>query len=137
VPFARIDLAAGKPKDYLAGLADTVYTAMLTTLKAPEHDRFQVITEHAPYQVIADPSYLGIERTADVVFIQLTLNVGRTVDQKKAFFQAVADGLHQRIGIRREDVFISLVEVPKENWSFGNGIAQYADTPIPHVPAAN
>jgi 4-oxalocrotonate tautomerase len=137
VPFARIDLAAGKSKEYLAGLADTVYAAMLTTLKAPEHDRFQVITEHAPGQVIADPSYLGIQRSADVVFIQLTLNLGRTVDQKKGFFQAVADGLHERIGIRREDVFISLVEVPKENWSFGNGIAQYAETPVPHVPAAN
>jgi 4-oxalocrotonate tautomerase len=56
----------------------------------------------------------------------LTLNEGRTLDQKRAFYKAVADGLHQRLDVRREDVLINLVEVRKENWSFGNGEAQYA-----------
>jgi phenylpyruvate tautomerase PptA (4-oxalocrotonate tautomerase family) len=73
-----------------------------------------------------DPTYLGIERSADALIIQLTLNEGRTVEVKKAFYKAVADGLHERVELRREDVFINLVEVKKENWSFGNGIAQYA-----------
>ena len=125
MPLARIDLVRGKPADYKRAIADVVYEAMLDTIKAPANDRFQVISEHAPESHIADESYLGIKRTQDCVFIQLTLNVGRTVEQKKAFYKAVADGLHERLGLRREDVFINLVEVAKENWSFGNGVAQY------------
>jgi phenylpyruvate tautomerase PptA (4-oxalocrotonate tautomerase family) len=126
VPLARIDLPAGKPAGYGRAVADVVYEAMIATLNAPKNDRFQVISEHARETLIIDPTYLGIERGADALIIQLTLNEGRTVEVKKAFYEAVADGLHARIGLRREDVFISLVEVKKENWSFGNGIAQYA-----------
>jgi len=100
---------------------------MVDVLKAPRGDRFQVIAEHPAYAHIADENYLGIRRTQDCVFIQLTLNLGRTVEQKKAFYKAVADGLHARLGLRPEDVFINLIEVQKENWSFGNGIAQYAE----------
>ena len=72
---------------------------------------------------------LGIQRSRDCIFIQLTLNEGRAVEQKQRFYKAVADGLHQRLALRREDVFISLVEVTKENWSFGNGEAQYGIAP--------
>ena len=126
MPLARIDLPAGKPADYARAVADVVYEAMIATLNAPKNDRFQVISEHTPATLIIDPTYLGIERSADALIIQLTLNEGRTVEVKKAFYKAVADGLHERVGLRREDVFINLVEVKKENWSFGNGIAQYA-----------
>ena len=126
MPFARISLPAGKSADYRKTAGDVVYEAMLPTLKAPEGDRFQVITEHAATDLVTDPSYLGITRTKDAVIVQLTLNEGRSVEQKKDYFKAVADGLHDRLKIRREDVFINLVEVKKENWSFGNGIAQYA-----------
>jgi 4-oxalocrotonate tautomerase len=103
-----------------------VYDALVEVLKAPKDDRFQVITEHPTQDFIFDPSFLGIQRSKDCVFIQLTLNTGRTVDQKRAFYKAIADGLHERISLRPEDVFICLVEVGKENWSFGNGEAQYA-----------
>jgi phenylpyruvate tautomerase PptA (4-oxalocrotonate tautomerase family) len=99
---------------------------MVETLKAPKDDRFQIITEHAGDDFIVDPNYLGIQRSKDCVIVQLTLNEGRTVDQKRAFYKAVATGLHQRLNLRLQDVFISLVEVKKENWSFGNGEAQYA-----------
>jgi 4-oxalocrotonate tautomerase len=126
MPLARIDLPAGKPAGYGRAVADVVYEAMIATLNAPKNDRFQVISEHAREALIIDPTYLGIERSADALIIQLTLNEGRTVEVKKAFYKAVADGLHERVGLRREDVFINLVEVKKENWSFGNGIAQYA-----------
>ena len=98
----------------------------METLKAPKDDRFQIITEHTGDDFIVDPNYLGIQRSKDCVIIQLALNEGRTVDQKRAFYKAVALGLHQRLGMRLEDVLINLVEVRKENWSFGNGVAQYA-----------
>jgi 4-oxalocrotonate tautomerase len=126
MPLARIDLVQGKSAEYRRTIGEVVYDAMVAALNAPKDDRFQVITEHPADDFIADPNYLGIRRTKDCIFIQMTLNEGRTVDQKRAFYKAVADGLHERLGARREDVFINLVEVKKENWSFGNGEAQYA-----------
>jgi 4-oxalocrotonate tautomerase len=126
MPLVRIDLAEGTPAGYRAAIGDVVYRAMTGVLNVPEDDKFMVISEHAPGDFIVDPDYLGIHRTADAVVIQLILNEGRTVPVKQDFYRAVADGLHERIGLRREDVFICLVEVKKENWSFGNGEAQYA-----------
>jgi 4-oxalocrotonate tautomerase len=126
VPLARIDLAEGQSADYRGTIGEVVYDALVEILKVPKDDRFQVITEHPAEDFIFDPNYLGIQRSKDCVFIQVTLNAGRTVDQKCAFYKAIADGLYVRLSLRREDVFISLIEVSKENWSFGNGQAQYA-----------
>ncbi len=126
MPLVRIDLIKEKPSDYRRTIGEVVYEAMRATINVPQNDRFQVITEHAPEDFIYDPNYLDIARSNDCVFIQVTLNAGRTVEQKQAFFKAIADGLHQRLKMRREDVFVNLVEVVKENWTFGNGIAQYA-----------
>ena len=126
MPLARIDLPAGKPPEYSRAIADVVYNAMIATLSVPKDDRFQVISEHTRDTLLIDPTYLGIERSADALILQLILSEGRTIEVKKAFYKAVADGLHVRVGLRREDVFIVLVEVKKENWSFGNGVAQYA-----------
>jgi len=126
MPLVRIDVAQGKPADYLKTVGEVVYDAMRQTLNVPENDRFQVLAEHPAERLVIDKSYLGIRRTGDCIFIQVTLNEGRSVEMKRAFYQAVADGLHERLQQRREDVFISLVEVKKENWSFGNGEAQYA-----------
>jgi len=126
MPLVRIDLAKGRPAAELGAIADVVYEAMLAALKVPKDDRFQVLCEHDAGHLVVDPTYLGIARTKACIVIQVTLNEGRTVDAKRAFFKAVADGLHARAAVRREDVLISLVEVKKENWSFGNGEAQYA-----------
>jgi 4-oxalocrotonate tautomerase len=126
VPLVRIDLVAGKPAHYRRTIGDVVYQVMVDTMNVQKNDRFQVISERPPVDLVADRNYLGIERTDDCVIIQVTLNQGRSLDQKKAFFKAVADGLHDRLKLRREDVVINLVEVAKENWSFGNGVAQYA-----------
>jgi phenylpyruvate tautomerase PptA (4-oxalocrotonate tautomerase family) len=125
MPLVRISLMRGQPASFGANIGDVVYQAMVETLGVPANDRFQVITEHGPESLIYDPGYLGIARTNGIVVIQITLSEGRTVDQKKAFYKAVAERLHAALGIRTEDVFINLVEVKKENWSFGNGIAQY------------
>lgn len=59
------------------------------------------------------------------MLIQLTVSNTRTVEQKKALYKAIVDGLTAKPGIRPEDVLINLVEVKKENWSYGNGVAQY------------
>jgi 4-oxalocrotonate tautomerase len=125
MPLARIDLPRGKSTAFRQTLGDVIYDAMRTHLNVPANDRFQVITEHSPENLIFDRTYLDIERTADSLFIQVTLNGGRTMDMKRAFYKAVADGLHEKLQVRREDVLINLVEVTKGDWSFGNGIAQY------------
>jgi len=126
MPFVRIDLIEGKSADYRKTIGDVIYDAMRSTIDVPENDRFQVIAEHKLENFIYDPTYLGVSRTNDCVFIQITLNTGRTIEKKRAFYKAIADGLHERLSLRREDVFINLVEVGKENWSFGNGLAQYS-----------
>jgi phenylpyruvate tautomerase PptA (4-oxalocrotonate tautomerase family) len=126
MPLARVDLVQGKSADYRKAISEVIYDAMIKTLNVPKDDRFQVITEHPAEGLVFDPNYLGIQRTADCIFIQVTLNEGRTVEMKRAFYKAIADGLHDRLKLRREDVVINLVEVKKENWSFGNGEAQYA-----------
>jgi phenylpyruvate tautomerase PptA (4-oxalocrotonate tautomerase family) len=126
MPLARIDLPRGKSAEYKKTIGEVIYDAMINTINVPANDRFQVFTEHAPETLIIDRTYLGIERSPECIMIQVFLNEGRTTELKKAFYQAIADGLHQRLGLRRQDVFISLVEVKKENWSFGNGEAQYA-----------
>ena len=126
MPLVRIDLAAGKSSDYRRTIGEVVYDAMLATINVPKDDRFQIITEHAPADLVIDPTYLGIRRSPDCVIIQIMLNEGRSLDQKRAFYKAIVDGLTERLKLRREDVLINLVEVRKENWSFGNGEAQYA-----------
>jgi phenylpyruvate tautomerase PptA (4-oxalocrotonate tautomerase family) len=126
MPLARIDLPAGKSADHRRTIGDVIYDAMTATLNVPADDRFQVFHEHAPGTLVIDPRYLGIARTDEALILQVTLNEGRSLEMKRAFYKAVADGLHERLGMRREDVLINLVEVRKENWSFGNGEAQYA-----------
>jgi phenylpyruvate tautomerase PptA (4-oxalocrotonate tautomerase family) len=103
-----------------------VYRAMVKTINVPAKDHFQIITEHDRDSLVYDSSYLDVPRTDGIIFIQITLNEGRTVELKKEFYKAVAEDLNKELGVRKEDIFISLVEVKKENWSFGNGAAQYA-----------
>ena len=126
MPLVRIDLAEGKSPEYGKQVGQIVYHALTDVMNAPKDDLFQIITEHPQAGLQFDREFLGIHRSDDCIFVQITLNSGRTVEMKQRFYKAVADGLHESLKLRKEDVFISLVEVPKENWSFGNGEAQYA-----------
>jgi 4-oxalocrotonate tautomerase len=126
MPLIRIDLAEGKAPEYGIQIGQVVYQALVDVLNAPKNDLFQIITEYPKAGLQFDRNYLGVHRSDDCVFLQITLNSGRTLEMKQRFYKAVADGLHESLKLRREDVFINLVEVPKENWSFGKGEAQYA-----------
>ncbi|RJF83868.1 tautomerase family protein [Azospirillum cavernae] len=126
MPLLHISLRAGKPDAYKQAICDGLYRAMHETFNVPEDDQFMAITEHDAANFRYSASYLGVARSDDLVFIQITANNTRTVDQKKALFRRVVDLLGQTPGVRPEDVFINLVEVAKENWSLGNGVAQYA-----------
>lgn len=122
MPFVRISIQAGKPVAYRKAISDAVHQAMVETINVPPLDRLQVITEHDDTGLIYDPTYLGIRRTDAVVFIQITLNVGRTVELKKALYARIVDLLKQNPGIRSEGVLINLIDVPSENWY----VSQYA-----------
>jgi phenylpyruvate tautomerase PptA (4-oxalocrotonate tautomerase family) len=127
MPLVRIDLRRGRSAADRRAIADGVYQAMRETFAVPEHDRFIVINEHddeANFDF--DPAYLGIPRGDGLVLIQITANNTRTVEQKKALYARIAALLAERPGVRPEDVLINIVEVGKEDWSFGNGVAQYA-----------
>lgn len=126
MPLIHISLRAGKPEAYRQAIFDSLYLAMRETFNVPEDDQFMTIREHDAANFRYGASYLGIARSDDLVFIQITANNTRTVEQKKALFRRIADLLGESPGIRSEDVFVSLVEVAKENWSLGRGLAQYA-----------
>ncbi|MGH2522982.1 MAG: tautomerase family protein [Anaerolineales bacterium] len=126
MPLVRISLREGKSAEYRQALGEAVHRAMVETINVPAADRFQVITEQPAEGLIYDPAYLGIDRTDEVVFIQITLNAGRTPEMKKALYARIAQLLAESPGLRPQDVLVNLVEVPRENWSFGNGEAQYA-----------
>ena len=126
MPLVRIDMRKGRPAAFRAAVGEIVHQAMVETVNVPAADRFQIIAEHEAVDLVFDPSYLGIERSGDIVIIQITLNAGRTVALKKQLYARIAADLATQLNIRPGDVFINLVEVQKENWSFGGGVAQYA-----------
>jgi 4-oxalocrotonate tautomerase len=126
MPLVRVSLRAGQSDEYKKAIGDGVYQAMIEVFSVPVEDRFVVVSEHSESEFQFSRTYLDIARSDDLVIIQITANNTRTVEQKKAFFARIAELLSINPGLRKEDLFISLVDVPKENWSFGNGIAQYA-----------
>jgi len=127
MPLVRIAYLKGRPQGFGKQAGEIVYRTMVDTINVPARDNFQIISQHDPDMLVYDPEYLGIPRTDGVIIIQITLNEGRSLELKKAFYRKLAERLHAELGVRLEDVFINLVEVKKENWSFGNGIAQYAE----------
>jgi 4-oxalocrotonate tautomerase len=125
MPLVRVSLRQGKPAAYRKAILDGIYDAMRATFDVPEEDRFMVISEHDETDLTYSASYLGIARTDDFVLIQITVSNTRPREKKQALYRAIANNLSKNPGLRPEDVFINLVEVLPENWSFGNGIAQY------------
>ena len=125
MPLVRIELLRGKRPVYRRQVGDAVHRALVDTIDVPPLDRFQLITEHDEADFIYDPRYLGVQRSPDLVIIQITLSAGRSLEKKRSLYRRITDNLNA-LGVRREDVWINLVEVARENWSFGNGVASYA-----------
>ncbi len=126
MPMTRISLKKGKSPEYRRALMEQVYLAMRETISIPEDDRFATITELEPGNFNNSGNYIGIDRSEDIVFIQIIINKGRTTEKKKALYAKIAKRLEADPGVRPEDVVINLLEVSPEDWSLGNGIAPYA-----------
>ena len=125
MPLARISMKRGKPPAYRQAILENLYLALRETFNVPEGDRFMTVSEHDDDGFVYDPGYLGIRRSDDLVMIQITVSNTRPVEQKKQLYRRIAERLTESPGLRPEDVFINLVEVLPENWSFGHGVAQY------------
>ena len=125
MPLLHISMRAGKPAAYRQAIFDSLYRAMREALNVPEDDQFMTITEHDAANFRYGNAY-GVARSADVVYIQITVFNTRTAEQKKALFRRIAELLGERPGIRPEDVFVNILEATKENWSVGHGLAQFA-----------
>jgi len=128
MPLVRIDLRVGKSAEYRKALGDGVHRAMIEALQIPPDDCFQVITEHPAEGLIYDPQYLGVRRSDNLVVVQITVSAGRKPQQKRKLFKRMAEILAESPGLQPSDLVINLVEVVWENWSFGNGEAQYMDS---------
>ena len=126
MPFVRINLSKKHPDGFAQQVGDIIFQVMREHINVPEDDKFQVITRHDTNELVIPKSYLGIEYSDGIIFIQVTLNEGRTTDMKKAFYKAICESLVNKLKVRPQDIVINLVEVNKENWSFGNGEMQYA-----------
>jgi 4-oxalocrotonate tautomerase len=126
MPLVRISFPRNDDPAYAAAISAGVHRAMVETINVPADDKFQILSSDAGTDIVYPPSYLGIAHSAALVIIQITLNTGRTVEQKRAVYAKIVELLESAPGIPRSDVIINLVEVVKENWSFGDGVAQYA-----------
>lgn len=125
MPLVKIHLRKGKTPEYVRSVADAVHEALVAHANVPADDRFQLIHEYAAEDIIAHPSYAGVARSADLIIIEITLNLGRTLEIKKELYAGIARRLENDPGVRPDDVLVNLVEVAKENWSFGRGLATY------------
>ena len=126
MPLVRIDLPAATPADEIAAVSQAVHQAMVGVIGVPPDDRFQVIGRRAPGELVCTPRFLGIEHGDKVVFVQITLSPGRAVGLKEALYERIAGDIARATSFAAADVVINLVETARENWSFGNGVAQYA-----------
>jgi 4-oxalocrotonate tautomerase len=127
MPLVRINLSRNATPQVVQAVSETVYQAMVEIANVPRNDKFQIVTRHAEDELIYPAEgYLGMTYSASIIFIQVTWNAGRTTEVKKAFYKAIADGIHAKTGVRKEDIVINLVDVAREDWSFGNGEMQYA-----------
>jgi 4-oxalocrotonate tautomerase len=126
MPLTHIHLRSGKPESYRQAIFDSLYRALREALGVPEDNAFMTITEHEGANFRYGPRYLGIARTDDLVYFQITVFDTRTREQKLALYRRLTELLAESPGIRPEDVFVNVLDAAKENWSLGNGVAQFA-----------
>lgn len=121
MPMSRISLLRGKSAEYRRALADSVYRAMEEKLHVPPGDRFQVIHQHEPDDLIFDRDYLGGPRSDDYVLICITCGWARTSADKEAFYRRLVELLAESPGIAPEDVMVVINTSDSDGWSFGGG----------------
>ena len=127
MPLVRIDLNKDAPAERVRIVSQAVYGAMIEIANVPTNDKFQIVTRHSADEIIyPEEGYLGVQYSPDLIIIQVTWVGSRLTDVKKQFYRRIADEIHAKAGVRKEDVWINLVDDGRDDWSFGNGDMQYA-----------
>ena len=126
MPLVRVSLPHDLTDAQVTAIGDAIHDTLVRTFDVPAKDRFQILTRHRPHELVCAPEYLGIVHGPRVAFVQITCNEGRSVERKRSLYATLAASIDAHGAIKAADVIVSLVEVRKENWSFGNGLAQYA-----------
>jgi 5-carboxymethyl-2-hydroxymuconate isomerase len=126
MPLVKIHLRAGRSEEYVRLVSEAIHDALVTEASVPPDDKFQIVHQTAPAELIAHPSYGEVSRSADLIVVEVTLNAGRSVEVKRSLYRQMARNLQRAVSLRPDDLLVSLVEVSKENWSFGKGLATYA-----------
>lgn len=124
MPLLRFDLIEGRSKDELQALLDAAHRAMLAAFKVPARDRYQIVNEHPATHMIIEDTGLGIPRTRNVVFLQVTTRP-RGKELKETFYRLLVEELQKSCGIAPSDVVVSMISNTDEDWSFGLGRAQF------------
>ena len=124
MPLIKLDMIKGREKEEIKSILDITYNVMLEAFQAPKGDKYLIVNQHEDYEMEILDTGLGIERTDDVIVFTI-VSRPRTKEQKTIFYKNLVNTLHEKVGIRKEDIMISLVENTDENWSFFNGEAQF------------
>jgi phenylpyruvate tautomerase PptA (4-oxalocrotonate tautomerase family) len=126
MPLVKIHLRKGRSEEYLRLVGEAVHDALVSAASAPQDGRMQIFHQLEPHELVANPSYGGAARSSELIVVEVTLNAGRTVEVKRNLYRQMARNLERAVSLRSDDLVVSLVEVAKEDWSFGKGLATYA-----------
>jgi phenylpyruvate tautomerase PptA (4-oxalocrotonate tautomerase family) len=124
VPLVNIDVIRGRDDDQLRTLLDSIHGAMVEAFGVPDTDRYQIVTQHEPEEMLSLDTGLGMKRTSDLVVLHF-ISRRRSPEAKTALYELLARNLGQRCGISPEDLIVTITENDAADWSFGNGVAQF------------
>ncbi len=126
MPLIRID-ALRADNDRLDALGRAVHDAMVETIGIPPNDRFQIlVSQNGTRSTLRYGDFLGPHRDDDIVYVVITMRSGRTFEQKQALYRRIAELAHEYAGTEPRNMFITVTENESIDWSFGDGVAQYA-----------
>ena len=126
MPLVRLSLPHDATTQDIEAVSDAVHLALVAHCTVPMADKFHLVQRHAPDELICSPEFLGVKHSTHVVMVQVFLSSGRSLEAKKALYAQIARHIAETSSFAANDVIINLSETTRENWSFGNGIAQYA-----------
>jgi phenylpyruvate tautomerase PptA (4-oxalocrotonate tautomerase family) len=124
MPLTMIDVIRGRSDSEVQTLMDSIHAAMVEAFEVPDTDRYQILTQHEPHEMIARDTGLGMERTRDLVMVQF-VSRQRAEKAKQQLYRLLAANLQADCGIDPEDLIVTITENGAADWSFGRGVAQF------------
>jgi hypothetical protein len=123
MPFVTISLARGKSRDYLDAVSSAVHEALVQELGMNPGDRFQLIDQYEPGEMIFSRDFRGGPRSDDFIIFTITEGLDSGDAAKQRFYKTLVDLLAKDPGVRGEDVFVQMFRTAPGNFSFGSGVS--------------